>query len=313
MFILVVRNDSNIKATEASYTLAAYLDTQGIGSLFIGSCSLYEDKAKLFLGANGEEPLLAVVLGGDGTILRTARLLEGHEVPILGINFGNLGFLANEGECGVIELVMRALAGELCCDRRSNLRIDVVCEGDDASASEDVASRDASRGDSEKAKEFGVNASGLEGVRRFFALNEIVVTRGSLGRTIEYSLDVSDVHMADVSGDGVIVATATGSTAYSLAAGGPVVHPGFNGMIVQPLAPHTLTARAILTDSNDVICLDLSRTREGREATLFTDGDLLLFDSPVREVYVRRGEVPTTLLYADRDHFYRYAASAFFK
>lgn len=311
MFILVVRNNSNAKAIEASYALASYLDVQGIEYSFVDSCSLYDDSAALPLDAHGEEPCLAVVLGGDGTILRTARLLEGCETPVLGINFGNLGFLANKGDLGVIELVTRALADELVFERRSNLCIDVVCENDDAPVLDGASEQEMPS--AYEGEKFGVDPSGLAGKRRFFALNEVVVTRGSLGRTINYSLDISDVHMADVSGDGVIVATATGSTAYSLAAGGPIVHPGFSGMIVQPLAPHTLTARAILTDSNDVVRLDLSKTRQGREATLFIDGDLLLFPHAVREVYVRRGGLPTTLLYANRDHFYRYSASNFFE
>lgn len=286
MFVMVVRNNFKAEAMDASYVLASYLASQGIGCAFVDSGELFADTAALPVAADGEEAALAVVLGGDGTILRTARLIGDREVPILGINFGNLGFLANKGETGVVELVSRALVGELLRDARANLQVDVVCEGDD----EDE----------------------VFGSRRFFALNEAAVTRGSSGRTIEYALDISGVHVSDVSGDGVIVATATGSTAYSLAAGGPIVHPGYHGMVIQPLAPHTLTARAILTDANDVACLDLGRTREGRAATLFIDGDDIAFDRPMRRVYVRRGPSPTILLYADADHFYRYAAKTFF-
>ncbi len=311
MFVIVVRNDSNSKAVEASYMLSAYLDSQGIGSTFIDSSLLYAHEAPA-LGADVVgDALLAVVLGGDGTILKTARLVGDSEVPILGINFGNLGFLANASERGVVELVSRALAGELLSDRRTNLSIDVVCQGDFDPYNEEGRMQHGPN-DAFEREDFGVDASGTAGCRHFFALNEAVVTRGSLGRTIEYSLDISGVHMADVSGDGVIVATATGSTAYSLAAGGPIVQPGFTGMIIQPLAPHTLTARAILTDACDVACIDLGKTREGREATLFIDGDIVLFDSPVERVYVRRGASPTTLLYAEANHFYRYAAQTFF-
>lgn len=287
MFVLVVRNNTNSKAMESSYLLAAYLESQAIDCSFVDSSELFSGVTREDRGLEGVCADLAVVLGGDGTILRCARFLAGQTTPILGVNFGNLGFLANAGEDGVLDLVSRAFAGELIEDRRTNLDIAVECEE---------------------------NAAGDETVHEgFFALNEVAVTRGATGRTIVYSLDVSDVHMSDVSGDGVIVATATGSTAYALAAGGPIVSPSYDGLIVQPLAPHTLTARAVLTAPNDVVCVDLSKTRDGREATLFIDGDALAFDSPVKRVYVRRGECPTTLLYADRNHFYGYAASTFFK
>ena len=281
MFILVVRNNTNPKAMEASILLSAYLDSLGIGTSFIDSSSLYEGVALKDCGLSDQDVDMAVVLGGDGTILHTAKLLSGKDAPILGINFGNLGFLANEGEFGVMELVSSALAGELLESKRANLQIEVFCES------------------SEKP----IDA---------FALNEVVVTRGSMGRTITYSLDISDVHIANVSGDGVIVATSTGSTAYSLAAGGPIVHPSFNGMIVQPLAPHTLTARAMLTNSEDVVSIDLCPTRGDREATIFVDGDMLQLPSKPLEVRVRRGSVPTRLLYRDSNHFYKYCERTFF-
>lgn len=289
MFVLVVRNNINPKAMESSYMLSAYLESQSIDCSFIDSSELYAGVTREDRGLAGVEADLAVVLGGDGTILRSARFLRGLDTPILGINFGNLGFLANDGESGVLEMVSRAFAGELIEDRRANLEISVECEGDE--------------------EESTMRSDGYG----YFALNEVAITRGALGRTIVYSLDVSDVHISDVAGDGVVVATSTGSTAYSLAAGGPIVHPSYDGLIVQPLAPHTLTARAVLTAPNDIVSIDLSKTREGREATLFIDGDALAFDSPVERVMVRRGKHPTTLLYANRDHFYRYAASTFFK
>ncbi len=287
MFVLVVRNNTNPKAMESSYLLAAYLESQAIDCSFVDSGELFSGVTREDRGLEGVRADLAVVLGGDGTILRCARFLAGQSTPILGVNFGNLGFLANAGENGVLDLVAHAFAGELIEDKRTNLDIAVECEED--------------------------AAGGTTVHEGFFALNEVAVTRGATGRTIVYSLDVSDVHMSAVSGAGVIVATATGSTAYALAAGGPIVNPSYGGLIIQPLAPHTLTARAVLTAPNDVVCVDLSKTRDGREATLFTDGDALAFDSPVKRVFVRRGECPTTLLYADRNHFYGYAASTFFK
>ena len=146
----------------------------------------------------------------------------------------------------------------------------------------------------------------------FLALNEAAVTRGANGRIIDFSLSISDVPIADMRGDGLVVATATGSTAYALSAGGPLVAPGFNGLIAVPIAPHSLRARAMLTSENDVVEMDLSQNAAGREATLFIDGDMAKLPSPIKHMYVRRGAEPTTLLRYKGENFYEYASSAFF-
>ena len=140
----------------------------------------------------------------------------------------------------------------------------------------------------------------------------LAVTRGANGRIIDFSLGISGAHIADMRGDGLVVATATGSTAYALSAGGPLVAPGFNGLVAVPLAPHTLHSRAIVTAANDVVEMDLSLNRDPREAALFADGELLSFDAPVKRVYVSRGAVPTTLLRYRHDGFYEHAAKVFF-
>ena len=113
--------------------------------------------------------------------------------------------------------------------------------------------------------------------RTFFALNELAVTRGAHGRIIDFGLSISGARIAGMRGDGLVVATATGSTAYALSAGGPLVSPGFAGLVAVPLAPHTLHSRAIVTASNDVVEMDLSHNADTREATLFVDGELLEF------------------------------------
>ena len=102
-----------------------------------------------------------------------------------------------------------------------------------------------------------------------------------MGRIIELTLNVSGVDVARMRGDGLVVSTATGSTAYALSAGGPLVSPGFKGMIAVPLAPHTLRSRAVVTDASDVIEVGFDDTDEFREATLFVDGDIVPFDAPL--------------------------------
>lgn len=306
MLVLIVKNKDNPQAIDAASSLALYLATSGIDYILIDSYDCNSPTEVIRQNGLKDKNIdLAVVLGGDGTILRTARLLAGRRTPILGINFGHLGFLANRSESGVIPMVSAAFAGELKAEKRTNLSIEVVL-GEDLSK-EDIALRDTF-----KAEPFGVNAQGLCDNTEFFALNEIAITRGPMGRTFSCSFDISDTHIADIDGDGLIVASATGSTAYSLAAGGPLVAPSFEGLIVQPLAPHSLKARAILTDPSDVVCVDLKSERASRAATLFADGDILMFNRLVDRVLVRKGSTPTTLLYDESEHFYQYAAKTFF-
>ena len=130
MHILIVRNNSNSKAVDASLLLATYLATQGVDYTLVDStelsCACDHDGLNAALAAGVE---MTVVLGGDGTILRTARQIGTTGVPILGINFGRLGFLANSSDAGVVAIVAAALAGDVVAEQRANLRIDVVCRG----------------------------------------------------------------------------------------------------------------------------------------------------------------------------------------
>ncbi|NBI32268.1 NAD(+)/NADH kinase [Enterorhabdus sp. P55] len=326
MFILIVRNNSNPQATDASLLLGAYLGSQGAGYLLVDSAQLGNDVLRASVRAQLPDAVdLAVVLGGDGTILQTAHLLEGADVPVLGINFGRLGFLANGSDAGVVPLVAAALAGEAAVERRAALRVDVVCDGEpdpvEAGELPDVSSScdDACRAEAARASlddphgGFGVNRLGLCGVRAFYALNELAVTRGAMGRIIEFSLGISGSSVAQMRGDGVVVASATGSTAYALSAGGPLVAPGFQGLVAVPLAPHTLHTRAIVTGESDVVEVALDDRDAFREATLFADGELLLFERPVRRVYVRRSDHPVTLLRCGGGTFYDRASSVFFR
>ncbi len=310
MHILIIRNNSNSQAVDASLLLATYVVTQFLDYTLVDSSELTArcDHERLNKAlASGID--LAVVLGGDGTILRTARQIGTSGVPILGINFGRLGFLANASDAGVVAIVAAALAGDVVAERRTNLRIDVVCEGDDEN--DPASARDG--GDCEEGDGYfdGLGDEGVPG-RTFFALNELVATRGANGRIIDFGLDISDAHIADMRGDGLVVATATGSTAYALSAGGPLVAPGFNGLVVVPLAPHTLHSRAIVTSCNDVVEMDLSQNADARDATLFVDGDLLAFDRPVERVRISRGSAPTVLLRYQCEDFYEHVAKVFF-
>lgn len=282
MNILIIRNNSNAAALDASMLLATYLDSQGVGHRELDSMplsieSVHDTCADIDMSAFD----MVVSLGGDGTMLRTARLVGKSRVPILGINFGHLGFLVNSSDDGVVAIVAAALAGDVTREERSSLHVDLISEGTV------VASR--------------------------FALNEFSVTRGALGRIIDFGLDISGNHLVDMRGDGLVVASATGSTAYALSAGGPLVAPDFKGLVVVPLAPHTLLSRTIVTDPSDIVEIDLSRNPESREASYFVDGEFISIDQPIDRVLVRKSHNPTILLRYKNEGFYSAVASTFFK
>ncbi|HJF65886.1 ATP-NAD kinase [Slackia equolifaciens] len=282
MNILIIRNNSNAAAIDASMLLATYLDSQGVGHQELDSMPLSIESIQ---GTGADIDMSAfdmvVSLGGDGTILRAARLVGKSRVPILGINFGHLGFLVNSSEDGVVPIVAAALAGDVTREERASLHVDLISEGNV------VASR--------------------------FALNEFSVTRGALGRIIDFGLEISGNHIVDMRGDGLVVSSATGSTAYALSAGGPLVAPDFKGLILVPLAPHSLLSRAIVTDPSDIVEIDLSRNPESREASYFVDGEFISLDEPIDRVLVRKSHNPTILLRYKNEGFYSAISETFFK
>ncbi|MCX5748332.1 MAG: NAD(+)/NADH kinase [Proteobacteria bacterium] len=180
----------------------------------------------------------AVVLGGDGTMLRAARLVSEQERPVLGINLGQLGFLTGFDPERAREAIEAAIAGEL--PREERMRI-------------------AAR----------FTRPGHEPITRY-ALNDVVLHQGAMARMVEIEASVDGHAVADYRADGLIVATPTGSTAYSMAAGGPIVVPGIGAMTLTPICAHALTHRPLIIDERAVIRLTLGA--EARGVILTVDG-----------------------------------------
>jgi NAD+ kinase len=166
---------------------------------------------------------LIVVLGGDGTLLSmAARIAQAkRDVPILGVNFGSLGFLTEIRIDELYDSLEHVLDGTALFDERAMLEAD--------------AHRDRQQIDSR------------------IVLNDVVFTKAALSRMIELSVSVSGGFVTHVKADGLIIASATGSTAYNLAAGGPIVHPGVDALVLTPIAPHTLTNRPVVIPGNAVV------------------------------------------------------------
>lgn len=278
--VTVVLNEGSPEARAASGLMRASLESVGVGCAELPSSSLPTPQLELPSAPQLlERPCdLIVVLGGDGTILRTARLAEMLKAPILGLNFGHLGFLANPAAADPASQVLAALEGAARSERRANLWLEAMDEA---------------------------------GAQQCFALNEAVV-RSAAGRILDLDLEVNGERIAQMRADGMVVATATGSTAYALSAGGPLVSPSYEGLVVVPLAPHTLRSRALCTEAADEVSVKLTGRRDAGDLAVFMDGDALGLQAPLREMRVRPGSAPTELLRLGDEDFYARISRVFF-
>ena len=217
----------------------------------------------------GKTADLIIVLGGDGTILRVARELEGSATPLLGVNLGNLGFLTSVRGDKLIDAVREILRGEYQVSERQALQATLLRAG---------KRKEAHR-----------------------ALNDIVVSRGAFSRIVRLRLSVDGELLTEYVCDGMIFATATGSTAYSLSAGGPIMVPTARALIITPICPHALSNRSVIAGENSVVrCQVMSAAGE---LLLTVDGQVQLRMELGDEVEVRQSPL-TVQLVTPKNHSY---------
>jgi NAD+ kinase len=190
--------------------------------------------------ALGEKIDLLIVLGGDGTLLSAARALGGHKVPILAVNLGGLGFLTSVTLDELYPLLEQVLAGKHRTSERMMLDAEICHDG--------------------------------QSVMRQSALNDAVANKGALARMLDFDVYIDGSHVGRYRADGLIVATPTGSTAYSLAAGGPIIDPAIHAFVITPICPHMLTNRPLVIPDTAKIDLDFSAAEEPVYVTL--DGQI---------------------------------------
>ena len=178
----------------------------------------------------GEQCDLAIVVGGDGTMLGIARQLAPHNVPLVGINQGRLGFITDVAANTFAEVLAPMIGGDYEIEHRTMLEGGVWREG----------------------------ASIFHGL----AMNDVVVSRGAVAGMVELKIDVGDEFVANFRADGLIIASPTGSTAYALSAGGPLLHPGIGGWVMVPIAPHALSNRPIVMPDSGKINIEVVGGRE---------------------------------------------------
>jgi len=278
--VLVVPNPNNPHAVQATAELAIWFASRGIDMMLETSDAIAVDLPQCAVSAAEIGlPTLVVALGGDGTILKAVHLLGDVEVPLLGVKYGRLGFLSGARPENMREAIESALVGEARIERRATLAAQVVMDG--------------------------------RTVGTYRALNEVVVSRGASGRVVVFDLAIDGRSVNRLRADGLIVATATGSTAYALSAGGPVVSPGFGGMVVVPVAPHTLLARAMVTDPAETVEITLPEPSRS-DACVVVDGDMKPCRRVIESVRVSRSSHDVLLIKHDGHDFYRSVSSEFF-
>jgi NAD+ kinase len=213
---------------------------------------------------------LIVVLGGDGTLLSVARVLDSHSVPILAVNFGSLGFLTEITLEEMFATLESVLAGKATSQAR--MMIDVAVLREDGCFAE------------------------------YRALNDAVLTKGALARIIDIDLNIDNQFVATYKADGLIVSTPTGSTAYALSAGGPIVYPTLGAMVVTPIASHTLTFRALVVPDGVTVEMSLKATQESVYLTV--DGQVGLALKGEDRLRVRKSAIALELIESSNKNFF---------
>ena len=261
MRIGIVAKPELVAARDTLAELRVWLDARGATACWAPeAAAVLADPPALIVTRDqmADRVDLVVVLGGDGTLLAMADRIAraGRDVPILGVNFGSLGFLTEITRPELLGALADVMDGRAQLDERMMLQA--------------VTSRDG------------------HALADTAVLNDVVFTRTAISRIIDLSVWVGDQFVTHVKADGLIVASPTGSTAYNLAAGGPIVHPAMEAFIITPIAPHTLSNRPIVVPAGRDVRISVSRDNDGAEVYATFDGQTGAPLAAGDEVTIRR-------------------------
>ena len=273
--IALVGNARDLRVAECMLSLAAHFNSRGVCAMVDPSVGLAFKPGSVVLcpePAFANRADLIIAIGGDGTLLYAARLVAGFSVPLLGVNRGRLGFLTDVSPKSMLEDVDSVLAGDYSEDPRSLLA----------------------------ARLQRVTGAPLEAL----ALNDVVVNKIETGRTMDFETTINGRFVNSHGGDGMVIATATGSTAYALSCGGPIVEPDLDVWVLAPISPHTLSDRPIVIRAGSKIELRMSDRFESR-AQVTCDGNALGDLEQGDTLYVEGTDTQITLLHPPGYDYYR--------
>ena len=238
-----------------------------LSTRLVPNLNLPEGNAELF-GRNCD---LAIAIGGDGTMLRAAHLLADYNVPLLGINRGRLGFLADIPANAVIRRLDEILRGNYIEDERFQLHCEIESKG--------------------------------KTLMESHAFNDVIIQKGNIAKLIELETFVNGNFLHRQRSDGMIISSPTGSTAYALAGGGPILHPALNALVLVPICPHTLSNRPVVIDGNSVVEVIIGTPQIDR-AYLTCDGDIVCELVTGDKINIQKKDKKIRLIHpADHDHF----------
>ncbi len=233
---LIITNKEKDVDFHVTKRIVSYIERAGKSVTLSGESSEQDSNSTVDTSKNIE---CAIVLGGDGTIIQAANDLMSQNIPIFGVNLGTLGFLAEVEKQHVEVALERLFRNDYRIENRLMLKGNILYSPIHQRISEN---------------------------KEQYALNDIVITRKGFSRIISLEIYVNDVLVDNFLGDGVIISTPTGSTAYNLSAGGPIVLPDANVMVITPICPHSLSPRSIVVSAEDTIKVIVAKSKKSQEA-----------------------------------------------
>ncbi|OQY34574.1 MAG: hypothetical protein B6241_04700 [Spirochaetaceae bacterium 4572_59] len=262
--VLIIVNLSKKGAFDLSLKLEKYLHEMGISA----EKHLFSGKPEPFKLPNAD---LVIVLGGDGTVLYSARLTSGLDIPILAVNLGTFGFLAEVSSREWQEAVDRYLNGNMLISHRIMFNINIIRKD--------------------------------RIIEERCCLNDCVITSNGMAKLVNLKVNISDQEVIAYRADGIILATPTGSTAYSMAAGGPIVHPELAAVIINPINPFTLSNRPLVVPAEEEISV-LVQKQQRTDLVLTIDGQDVIPLLPGDKVVIRKNLSTANIVSFKRRNFY---------
>ena len=267
----VLGRHEDSRVAEAMQTLVRHLLSAGVDVFMADTIDLDIDLKRVPESSLAEQVDLLIAVGGDGTMLYACGVAQEHDVPLLGVNRGRLGFLADITPDEMITRIDQVLAGDYLKESRLMLRA-VLTRPDGSDVVVD-------------------------------ALNDVVLQRRETGRMVDFETRIDGRYVNTHAGDGLIIATPTGSTAYSISCGGPIIEPGLDAVVIVPICPHTLTDRPIVIPANEPIDVTVLE-RDESKAEVTVDGHSIGAIHPDDVLRVSRSPRRVTLIHPSGYDYY---------